>query len=203
MTDDPALRIYAQHASALNARWQAAYAPEDLFAPVIDLLPAPPCRIADIGAGPGREAAWLASLGHQVTAVEPVAEFRDLGQARNTPGLTWLDDRLPDLSLLRQGPPQDLVLLSGVWHHVDPAMRENAMGSLAAVLRSGGSVMMSLRQGPTDPRRGLYPADAEEAIQLAQGAGLSQQARRPAPAIQQQNRDAGVSWIWLMLAKQT
>lgn len=200
MTDDPALRIYTEHAGALHARWQAACTPAEAFAPVVDLLPTSPQRIADIGAGPGREAAWLAGLGHQVTAVEPVAAFRDLGRnAAYGQAFSWLDDRLPDLARLRALPPFDFLLLSGVWHHVAPRSRGRAMSALAAILRPAGRVMISLRQGSDDPSRGLYPARAHEAVYLAAAAGLARVAEREAPAIQPQSRDAGISWIWLVL----
>ncbi|MFM7600712.1 MAG: class I SAM-dependent methyltransferase, partial [Pseudanabaena sp.] len=35
-------------------------------------IPAPPCRVLDIGAGAGQNSAALAALGHAVTAVEPM-----------------------------------------------------------------------------------------------------------------------------------
>ena len=202
MTDDPALRIYTEHASALTARWQAASNPAEVFAPVADLLPASPQRIADIGAGPGREAVWLAGLGHDVKAVEPVAAFRDIGD--NDPegrSITWLDDRLPDLAPLRALPPFGLLLLSGVWHHVAPALRARAMSAMTAALRPQGRMLISLRQGPDDPSHGLYSAWLAEAEALAAACGLLPVAAREAPAIQQQNRDAGVHWIWLALNK--
>ena len=37
---------------------------EELLSPVIDLLPSTPCEVADIGAGTGRDAAWLVSQGN-------------------------------------------------------------------------------------------------------------------------------------------
>src|SRR3712207_5146160 len=35
-------------------------------------LPAAPARVLDVGGGPGRYAAWLASEGYEVTLVDPV-----------------------------------------------------------------------------------------------------------------------------------
>lgn len=104
---------------AVSEDWIArseAISPERLFAPVADLLPAAATRVADIGAGAGRDAAWLAARGHRVVAVEPVARFRRAGMARHrSPAITWIDDRLPELARL-QGPEAfGLVLLTGVW----------------------------------------------------------------------------------------
>jgi protein-L-isoaspartate O-methyltransferase len=39
-------------------------------------LPAPPARVLDVGAGSGRDAAWLTSLGLEVVAVEPSVALR-------------------------------------------------------------------------------------------------------------------------------
>ena len=53
----------------------------------------------DVGAGSGRDAAWLVSRGYEVVAVEPSAGMRAEGQRRHSePVIRWLDDRLPALS---------------------------------------------------------------------------------------------------------
>ena len=39
------------------------------------LLPSAPGLVIDVGAGTGRNAAWLAGLGHDVVAVEPSVGF--------------------------------------------------------------------------------------------------------------------------------
>jgi SAM-dependent methyltransferase len=57
------------------------------------LLSTAPCLVLDTGAGTGREAAWLARLGHDVIAVGPAAAMR-AGTARLHPGprIRWLPD---------------------------------------------------------------------------------------------------------------
>jgi hypothetical protein len=53
----------------------------------------------DVGAGSGRDAAWLDSLEHDVVAVEPAAGMRREGALRHPEArIRWLDDRLPDLT---------------------------------------------------------------------------------------------------------
>lgn len=42
----------------------------DLFAPVIEHFPQQPFHVLDIGAGTGRDAAWLASLSHSPLIAE-------------------------------------------------------------------------------------------------------------------------------------
>ena len=50
---------------------------------VLPLFPDRPCRVTDIGAGSGRDAAALAGRGHRVVAVEPTAGLREEGRRRH------------------------------------------------------------------------------------------------------------------------
>ena len=50
----------------------------------------------DVGAGSGRDAAWLATLGYEVVAVEPAAGMRREGAQRHPSlPLRWVDDDCP------------------------------------------------------------------------------------------------------------
>lgn len=201
MNDNPALRLYAENATRLAMKWDE-YSPQDALAPIADLLPPPPGRIADIGAGPGTIAAWLTDQGHEVVAVEPVQEFRDIGRERHRDAaFQWIADGLPDLKSLREMPAFDLLLLTGVWHHVAPDQRKTAMHSMANALLPEGRVIVSLRHGQDDPARGLYDANPDDTIQAARGAGLQMMEQRKSESIQQHNRDAGIHWSWLLLQK--
>ena len=48
----------------------------DAHRAVLDLIPAMPGRVLDIGSGTGRDAAWFAGRGHSVVAVEPTDAMR-------------------------------------------------------------------------------------------------------------------------------
>lgn len=169
-----------------------------LYAPVADFIPTAPARIADIGAGTGRDAAWLAGLGHAVVAVEPVAALREAGRALR-PGLAWVDDQLPQLADLR-GELFDRVLLSGVWQHLDGPARAVALPRLAGLLAPGGVLIMSLRHGPGAPSRPVWPVDVEATMALATTAGLKLVRRVEAASVQAGNRAAGVTWTWVAFA---
>lgn len=191
---------------AVSEDWIArseAISPERLFAPVADLLPAAATRVADIGAGAGRDAAWLAARGHRVVAVEPVARFRRAGMARHrSPAITWIDDRLPELARL-QGPEAfGLVLLTGVWQHLDEGARRQALPRLAAITAPGGLLILALRHGPGAPGRPVRAIRPRDTIEAARAAGFTLLRQRPADSIQEANRAAGVHWTWLALRRE-
>lgn len=100
---------------ALAARYEGVD-PATLHKDVVSYFPAAPAAVLDIGAGSGRDAAWLAEQGYTVLAVEPSETMRTEG-ARLHPDarITWLGDRLPGLDgVFRLGASFDLILLSGL-----------------------------------------------------------------------------------------
>jgi SAM-dependent methyltransferase len=147
---------------------------EDVHEDVLHLFPAVPCRVIDIGAGAGRDAAALAALGHAVTAVEPTPELRDHGRSLHAASpVTWIDDALPDLEVVRGlGATFDLVLLTGVWMHLDLPQRQRAMPHVASLLAPGGVMAMRLRHGPVPAGRRMFDVSIEETAALAEACGL-------------------------------
>ena len=71
---DPIL-WYSRHAAALGPVYDAID-PATLHGWLDGVAPAAPGLVLDVGAGIGRDAAWLAGLGHDVIAVEPSAAMR-------------------------------------------------------------------------------------------------------------------------------
>lgn len=142
MSCDAVARVLAGYRSAapgLIARFEALSSSQ-VLAPVADLLPPPPGPALDIGAGTGRDAAWLARQGYRTRAVEPVAALRAAGQARHGEIIDWCDDRLPDLPVLRGARARyQLVLANGVLHHLPPAGQITAIDSMACLLAPGGA----------------------------------------------------------------
>ena len=195
------LRGYSAASAELISRFEAV-APEQLYQHVIDLLPVRPCRIADIGAGTGRDAAWLAAKGHDVTAVEPVEELRNAGmELHPDQRIHWLDDRLPDLALLPRDRPFDVVLGTAVWQHVSHHDRGPAMQSLARLTAPGGLLVLSLRHGAGARDRPVFPVRSDDVVDLARQNGFLTERSREAASIQAGNRAAGVSWTWLALRR--
>ena len=190
---------YSSHAEDLGRRFQDVEV-EEFLAPVMAHLPAPPVRILDLGAGSGRDAAWFASLGHDVVAVEPVADLA--AQASSLEGnarVEWITDALPDLASLdgREG-LFDLGWICAVWHHLDPEMRRRTLARVASLLRPGGRLILSLRRSSDIDNRLIFEAEPDPAIALAEAAGFVLVDRQDAGSAQTHNKAAGVSWCWLV-----
>jgi SAM-dependent methyltransferase len=148
---------YDAHAPDLVRRFEAVN-PNSLHRWLRGLFPDVPGIVLDIGAGSGRDAAWFATQGYDVIAVEPSSGMRaEAQQVHPDPRIRWISDHLPDLSVL--GPMAisfDIVMLTAVWQHVPPTQRDRAFRKVAALVRSGGLLAISLRDGPSPPvREGL------------------------------------------------
>ncbi|MFB9771201.1 methyltransferase domain-containing protein [Sphingomonas yabuuchiae] len=127
----------------------------------------------DVGAGSGRDARWLRSLGMSVVAVEPAAGFRRHASANPDDDIRWVDDRLPSLDRVhRLGLGFDLILLSAVWQHVAPADRQRSFRKLATLLKPGGVLAITLRSGPSPSDRPMHATSAAEVEGLARSVGL-------------------------------
>lgn len=172
---DEVIATYDAQAAELAERYDheallAAYRPLD------DLLdPRSADALAlDIGAGSGRDAAWLVAKGYEVVAVEPSAGMRSEGARRHADDkIRWLDDRLPALLRVHElGLAFDLILLSAVWQHIAPNDRERAFRKMTALLKPGGLLLMTLRQGPAPQNRPMHPVTLAEVEALARAFGL-------------------------------
>ena len=178
---------------------------DEIHAPVLDLLAESTGCVLDVGADSGRDAAWFAANGHRVVAVEPSVELRTAGKERHgSPDIRWMDDALPALDkVLRSKLTFELIWMSAVWMHVPPSTRARAFRKLVSVLSLGGSMMLSLRQGPPPPERPMEPATAAEVEVLARRHGLQtirsgSHRERPSPTPRGQRQTAirqdGISW---------
>src|SRR5215216_1332464 len=123
---------YAEEAADLLDRYEAMSFAQ-VHRSVIHLIPAEPCRVLDVGAGTGRDAAGFAAMGHSVLAVEPTEALRSGAIALHpSPLIEWLDDSLPELALVRARSEQfEIVMMTAVWMHLDEQQRRAAMPNVA------------------------------------------------------------------------
>lgn len=165
---------------------------------LINLLPGPGARALDVGAGSGRDAAWLASRGLDVIAVEPAWAMRESAiriHANST--VQWMNDALPDLSNVMQlGASFDFILLSAVWMHLPELHRPQAFSRLIALLKPGGTLAMSLRKGPPNENRpGMHAVSEAEVEHLAGAHGATILRRVNASDLERSE----VSWVQLAI----
>ncbi len=140
---------------------------------LLDLLPPKPATVLDVGAGSGRDAAWLASLGYDVLAAEPDRVMRE-EMRRWHPEIRFelIADRLPELAkTFRSGLSFDFILVNAVWMFVAPTVRERAFRKLVTLLKPRGVIALTLREGPLEADRGMHPVSVQEIEQLARRHG--------------------------------
>ena len=156
-----AIAWYDANAEVVVARYETVTS-EAVHGWLRGLLPQSSATVLDVGAGSGRDALWLASMGHEVAAVEPSASMRTAAiSLHGNPAINWIDDRLPALSVVsRSGLSFDLILLSAVWTHVPQSDRPRAFRRLINLLKPGGSVGDHPALRPCGREKGIPPGFA-------------------------------------------
>ena len=162
---------YETHAAEAAARYESVAA-EQINAWLLDLLPKRRAIVLDVGAGSGRDTAWLTSLGHEVVAVDRSPAMRAQARVRHPDaGMQYLVDRLPDLTkTFRTGISFDFILVNAVWMHVAPSDRKRAFRKLITLLKPGGVIAFTLRE-PIDTARDMYPVSGAEIEELSRQHG--------------------------------
>lgn len=195
---------YDVHAQQLTEQYESLEA-HAVHHWLLDLLPNRAKAMAlDVGAGSGRDAAWLASRGFKVWAAEPSAGMRQEAQRlHGGAAITWFDDQLPCLENVlahaaKQGVSFDFILLSAVWMHLAPELRTTAFENLMSLLTAGGVLAVTLRCGPAPAERQIFDVSKEEIHQLSEKYGATVLRCISAP---DQSGRPGISWIQMALQK--
>lgn len=166
---------YDAEGADLAARYDSLRS-ENVHRAVAAFIPEGEGRVAlDVGAGSGRDAAWLKRLGFDVVAVEPAQGLRAAGMSLHAgDAIHWLDDRLPALAAThRLGLAFDLILLSAVFMHVRPEDRPRAFRKIATLLKPGGRLLISVRDGWGPTTRPMWPVSRGELEAYARAQGLA------------------------------
>ncbi|RJQ80568.1 class I SAM-dependent methyltransferase [Pseudonocardiaceae bacterium YIM PH 21723] len=125
------------------ATWDDRYAATDQLWSVTpnrfveeQLAGLPPGRALDLACGEGRNAAWLADKGWQVTAVDFSAVAVDRGRTAR-PGVDW---QVADVLTYRPQESFDLVLI--VYLQLPEAELAQVLGTAARALSPGGTLLV-------------------------------------------------------------
>ena len=171
---------------------------EEIHAGLLKHLPNPESLVLDVGSGTGRDAAALAEMGFDVTAVEPSEPVRKKArELHRHPNITWVRDSIPELKrILKGGLCYDVILLSAVWMHVAPSHRTRAFRRLVALLNPGGLIYITLRHGPHETLSGFWEGSDDEIFQLTQEHGLFEVERTTADDLLGRE---GVTWTRFIL----
>jgi SAM-dependent methyltransferase len=195
---------YDVHAQQLTEQYESLDA-HAVHQWLMDLLPTGAnARALDVGAGSGRDTAWLVSRGFEVWAVDPSEMMRREAQKRHAGvAITWLDDHLPELEHTRmaastQGVSFVFILMSAVWMHLAPQLRATAFKNLMSLLAAGGILAVTFRCGPAPPEREMYEVTEEEIRQLSAEYGATVLRCLLAP---DQSGRSEISWIQMALRK--
>ncbi|OJJ15417.1 methyltransferase [marine bacterium AO1-C] len=151
---------------------------EALHQDFLKFIPEKPSRVLDVGAGIGRDAFELWKMGHQITAVEPLEEFREVGQQLySSAPIEWIADAFPylsslDLSTLGNHTSYDFILASGVWHHLNADEQVNSLHRVSELLATHGIFALSLRNGPAGAGTHVFATNVQQTIRQAKQCGL-------------------------------
>ena len=146
---------------------------EEFHPEILPFLPPPPAVSLDIGSGSGRDAAYLASRGYAVTAVEPAEKLLAVAKEKHSEvDVRWVIDKLPALKQLENEQDKyDVVLLSAVWMHLSSEERRLSFATIARLLKVGGIAMISYKIGGSE-EDGFYVIDHNEFDSRAEAVGL-------------------------------
>lgn len=129
--------------------------PVEQWANAVDALLAPPAHIYDAGCGTGRHAAALLARGHDVELADTSPDLLRVA-ARRCPGATT---HLADIRRLPPDPRFDAVTCPGALDDLAGDERAAALRSLAGQLRSGGLLLLDVREAcPQAEEAGLRRA---------------------------------------------
>lgn len=164
--------FYDHNVEELNAVYLAVSS-TDVHKSWIELLPSEG-SVLDIGAGTGRDSAFMADCGLDVVAVEPSYPML-LKAQQNFPdkNILWLNEGLPALEqTIKLQRKFSLILVSAVWMHIIPSDRERCIRKLCSLLAPNGKIVITLRHGEFTDERIAQKISSTELSKLATQFGL-------------------------------
>ncbi len=193
------LAPYEENPEKYSEKWRKA-STDIAWAPLLDLFLPPVCHLADIAAGDGRDAQYFEQKGYHVTAVEPSKALRTLAQKLLgiDSRVTWVDDFLPLLTTIERDAFEMVTVCAG-FVHIRPEDQKSSFLSLCEIVRKGGRIALSLRDGENDVQRKMYSTDSNNFMLWAEEIGIK--ILRAYNQYPDARGNAGVSWNYLMFER--
>jgi SAM-dependent methyltransferase len=124
--------------------------------------------LLDAGCGTGRYALTLARQGYRVTGLDLSPEL--IAVARQRPGATMVRFVVGDLTHPAPGSPHAAVLCRGVLNDfLDDQSRRDAFVAFARALRTGGVLLLDVREWDATARRRTAEPVHERTVETARG----------------------------------
>ena len=161
------VNFYTTNALRLSQQYDSL-SPDQVHAGWLSHLPAvqPSSNQAlELGAGSGRDAAWLASIGWDVLAVEPSSGLRDIGcKSTADKHVKWLDDTLPQLASIPESYDFSfrLILASAMWMHLTPDEQVLACERLQQLAADDTLIVITWRNQASERERVFHAVDAAQ-----------------------------------------
>lgn len=175
-SNDASIKFYDEHAAALADGYESISF-EKAYPYLADRIVSAneTLEVLDIGAGSGRDAAWIAERGHSVLAVEPSTSMLAIARGLHSQSeIVWINDKLPNLKAPElEGRAFDIILINAVWMHLAADDRSQALHRIKSMLKPGGSVFATLRLGPFSDDRGMFEISSPEFVLDAESAGFT------------------------------
>lgn len=160
--------FYTTNAQRLSQQYDSL-SPEQVHADWLAHLPSikpnQTLQVLDLGAGSGRDAAWLASMGWDVLAVEPSSGLRNIGRkSTSEQSVRWLDDTLPQLSAISDSYNSSfrLILASAMWMHLTPEEQLLACTRLQQLVAKDAVIVITWRNQAYECERVFHAVDVNQ-----------------------------------------
>ena len=171
--DQSIVDTYNNESDALIAQYESKTF-EEVHSFAVQFIPPTVSLVLDVGSGSGRDAAWFASKGHRVFAIDPARQLLHKAQQRHPwHNILWMEDSLPNLDKTKALCLNfDLIWLSAVWMHLPISDREEAFSNLGSMMSENAKIMISLRHGEHTNGRTMYRVSIDELERFSAQHGL-------------------------------
>ena len=122
--------FYSKNCECLSKQYEKI-SPEEINAKWSHFIPTTKSLVLYIGSGSGRDAAWLAEMGHEIVAVDPADNLREKAEKLHPhASIQWINGSLPALTeVYKLNLRFDLILVSAVWMLISPGLRERSLNN--------------------------------------------------------------------------